>query len=424
MVFNEIEQLRKEGQYEDAAYAYASEIRNGNMSSGALAGYTQCLRYLGRFKEAAVFIEKFYPEPEKQTQWMKNEKAWIIYYLYVKPYTIKDVAVFYRQAEEIFRLSDDRLTLKLTAFKVTDVLSKDSNPDYELIIKWLKAIEFVAQDKGAKNDVKKKSDKIKWFFKITKALEKLGWYKECRDECNRGGIQYRRNFVLRSRALRCLLKLDDVNEETLYKELEILNKIRKEWFVFYPVAEYMYNTDRLDKAEKHIIQAARCKSKISHMRNVFILWSRILRDMGEDKNVYRLPILYCLYRLEEDGVEPGEDVKNAVKEFKLGRIKNYSEYAEPYESFLEERSELYPELNETPRKGKVLEGVYSGRVKNIREKFGFIQSNDGEDYFFSKDYSYESISLNDRVRFRLREAFDCKKKILSVEAFDVIPATR
>jgi hypothetical protein len=61
-----------------------------------------------------------------------------------------------------------------------------------------------------------------------------------------------------------------------------------------------------------------------------------------------------------------------------------------------------------------------GNIKNIREKFGFIHGDDNQDTFFSLgNYTGPRPWVGLRVCYRVKRAYDRRKKRASPEAYDV-----
>lgn len=434
------ELLRKEGNLDEALAAYRQCCASGK-SSGALAGVVHCLRRLERYDEAEEFVAENYDDGNA-TPWMKDEHAWVLYGKYIKPAKVEDTSVFMDKATVISDMATDLLVRKLTAFKVTDILGKELDPDWEGVRQWLDSVRDVLDENEEVEPEKKKADKWKWLLKYTKALEKLGRYRECREICLNARKRFRNNYFFRHRAVKCLMQQPAPNEKRIMDEYRALQRIRNEWFLSLDLAEYFIGLRKYEQAEHHLVLAIRACDDVRAKIRTYFLWAQILAAV--DPAMAWIPLwFYVMFRKAQEWPVSDETMELAarhpipetVAKLDLATIRS------KVESLVITRFRDLRHMLPSPKRdgmhsrggrsrgpgsqgdsdGEVLKGKFSGSIKNLREKFGFIKGDDGNDYFFSNSSFDGRPRLAVPVEFRVKKAFDRRKRRMSFEAFEVRP---
>ncbi len=399
------QELRKQKKYAEALELYQDEWNN-NPEGNIAAGVINCLRGLERFDEAEEVALNALPDYPKLA-WLKTELAWTLYLKYIKPVHTPDRELFLEKAEQIMELTNDFLPRKLTAFKVTDVLAHETRPDWYVIRRWLERIRGVMNEPPTIEPGKKMSDKKKWYFKYTKALEKLGDYEECRQYCGKALRVFKNNYFFRHRAAKCALEMS--NFKRAFLEYDNLMAARDEWFLHFDLAELYKAQGNLKEAEQHVIIAIlRCEEPELKIR-AYLVWAQILAEL--DPNAVWIPLqFYKLFRFkmgwplhaEAEELMDSHPVpeEEAVEEIPLAVAQTQRLARRRYKEYIPRRI---------------------GAIKNLREKFGFVKGTDGKDYFFSRTNLRGNPKLGLKVTFRARKAYDKKKKKKSPEAYDIEP---
>ncbi|MFP4417428.1 MAG: hypothetical protein ACLFSB_09175 [Chitinispirillaceae bacterium] len=397
--------LRKSRNYEKALASY-QEIWDNEPSSEVAAGIVNCLRSMGHLDDAETFAnEALAIDSSSNAAWLKTEKAWTLYAKYIKPVTIEDRETFLGAAREVMKLTNDFLPRKLTAFKVTDILSKDVETDWQTIRRWLEDIRGIETEPVKVDPGKKMSDKKKWYFKYTKALEKLGDYDRCRIFCEKAQKVFKKNFFFRHRAAKC--SKAQKNYKRALVEYDALINSKDEWYLHYDLAEIYAELQDWNSAEQHIIIAiVKCKEMQLKIK-AYLVWAQMLYRI-QPANLWIPLYLFILFKQAQGWPVPKE-AEDLLEEYPVPSTEDDPDLPKMLritDRFSRKRYRPY-----VPRK--------MGAVKNLREKFGFIAGDDGKDYFFSMTNLTGRVMLGTRVVFNAKQAYDRKKKRKSVEAVDI-----
>ncbi|MFW5775414.1 MAG: tetratricopeptide repeat protein, partial [Chitinivibrionales bacterium] len=397
--------LRKSRKYDQALELYQEAWRD-EQSSEVAAGVVNCLRAMGRLDEAEAFADEALAiDSSSNAAWLKTEKAWTLYVKFIKPVYIEDREQFLSAAREVMKLTNDFLPRKLTAFKVTDVLSKDVEPDWQTIRRWLEDIRGVETEPVKVDPGKKMSDKKKWFFKYTKALEKIGEYDRCRIYCEKAQRVFKKNFFFRHRAAKC--SIAQKNYKRALVEYDALINAKDEWYLHYDLAEIYAELQDWHTAEQHIIIAVvKCKEMQLKIK-AYLVWAQMLYRL-QPANLWIPLYLFILFKQAQGWPVPRE-AEQLLNEYPVPSTEDDPDLPQMLrvaDRFSRKRYRPY-----IPKK--------MGAVKNLREKFGFIAGDDGKDYFFSMTNVQGRLMLGTRVVFNSKQAYDRKKKRKSVEAIDI-----
>ncbi|MBD3393465.1 MAG: hypothetical protein GF418_15120 [Chitinivibrionales bacterium] len=398
------QQLRRDREYDEALVMYR-EAWDEKPDAGIAASIINCLRGLGRLAEAEEFYQQAI-EACTVTPWLKTEHVWTLYAKYIKPIEVPTKDLFLQKAEEVMALTQDLLPRKLTAFKVTDVLAREPSPDWEAVRSWLERIQDVEVERTTIDPGKKLSDKRKWYFKYTKALAKLGEYELSREYCRKARNIFKTAHFFSHRAAKCARARGDL--ATAREEYEALIGVHDEWYVHADLAELLFTLGQYAPAEQHAVTAILACRNMQLKVRAFFLWAQILAHT--DPPLAWLPLHFHILFRQERGWPIGDEVLALAKEHPVPSGEQASGAAE-----LEERVEaLARQRNaaEDPKK--------RGFIKNLQEKFGFIHAEDGTDIFFSRG-SCRGANLHPggAVTFRVKRAYDRRKKRESLEAYDV-----
>jgi|GEM_PF-5695673 len=400
----EAHNLRREKKYGEALVVFR-KAWDETPSPDTAAAIINCLRGLGDVDEA----ERFYAAAVTActaNQWLKTEHVWTLYAKYIKPVDIADTTVFMQKAEEIMRLTTDLLPRKLTAFKVTDILARELEPDWNAVRRWLEMIQDVEHEQTTVEPEKKLSDKKKWYFKYTKVLIKLGEYELCRRYCAKAQSIFKTAYFFSHRSAKCLAAMGGYQQARA--EYEALLGKHDEWYIHLDLAELLMKIGEYAQADQQVVSAL---SKCPHMHlkvRALHVWACILEKTAPAHAW--LPLALCIrFRRTQGWPVPAEleELAGRIPEPADAVGKSIEDLRRMVDRLIRGRQETFcPDL--------------TGVIKNIREKFGFIRGSDGTDVFFSLgNFTGGQPYIGQRVVYKIRQAYDRKKKRTSAEAFDV-----
>jgi tetratricopeptide (TPR) repeat protein len=402
--FKEAQKLKQEKKYAEALTQF-NEIWDKAPDGGAGASIINCLRNLGKLDEAEKFFDKAFAM-FPSSHWLKTEHVWTLYIKYIKPVETADKAVFLEKARQIMKLTTDLLPRKLTAFKVTDILAKEPDPDWAEIRRWLESIREVETERAEADPGKRLSDKKKWYFKYTKALLKQGEYGFCRQYCMRAQSMFKNVYFFAHRAAKCIKALGDLNGA--YAEFEVLLGVHDEWYVHLDFAELLLMLGDTERAENHAVQAVTKCTNIQLRSRTLMMWSNIM-ERTSPANAWLPLYVFLQYRMENGWPLP-EELTQCIKRNKCPADAKHSTYKELDARMAILANERFAQFKPDKR----------GTIKNLRDKFGFIHGDDNQDIFFSLiNYTGPKPLVGMRVTYRIKRAFDRKKKRVSPEGVDV-----
>lgn len=397
-------ELRKRKKY-DEALAICERVWETEQETAVAAATVNCLRNLGRLDEAEEFLDEAQKVCPPST-WLDSERAWTIYVKYIKPCDVGDKREFMEKANRLFELTNDFLPRKITAFKVTDILAKGADANWREVRNWLESIKHVERESPAPDPGRRMSDKKKWYFKYTRALEKLGDFDRCQRYCVRARKMFKKDFYFRHRAARCAGALKDYDRA--YAEYDALLNRYDDWFLYYDIAKLRVETENMHVAESLVIEAIlRCR--VTDLKiSTYLFWAKLLES--NDAELAWVPINFYVKYRENRGWPISEEARRIEKDHPVPESEGDLD--------LQDLEDKVGQLLHIRRKEYIPRAC--GMIKNLREKYGFIRGADGLDYFFSRTAVRGEPQVGMQVVFRIRKGYDKKKKKESLVAHDVM----
>ncbi|MDQ6768879.1 MAG: hypothetical protein M3Z54_02705 [Gemmatimonadota bacterium] len=415
------DELRKEGNYSEAAEYYAQLWPCTDKWVGW--GYAFSLRKLRRINEAFE-VGKALLELDPSFQYGRSICSWIAWDLMRAQTTASEVA---RRAKWIVRLTKDLEDpyAAVTPFVPAVLRAARAWCDagrYRNAKAWLQQLDPIrlSQDEPCFTDTQGKTRRLgsareKYYALKTRTLEKLGQWQECHDAARE--------------ALRCCPTLHHDNDiwfarraalasshcgqaAAAIAELEQLLTRKATTFIHVDIATIAHSIDEKDLAYRHTLSALVTPSELVYKLPALKLMARILAERGQESDARDHVELATAVRVASAW---GSDAELAHLAIALG-----AESETPIESLLPSLTSRWTTWNENlnPRK--------SGTVEKLlpHGRAGFIRAQDGQRHYFDiREWKVPGRRLKERltVTFSTASSFDKKRQCSTVVARDIRP---
>ena len=276
--------------------------------------------------------------------------------------------------------------------------------------------------KGQIRDMELASDFENWYAYKTNALMKSGKWQECFDTSKKA-LENIENFHYSNDvwfSLRVALSKKNLgNTDDTIKELEIILKKKREWFIQYKLAELYFEKEKLDDAFKMAINAINNFGPLESKVNLLFLIGKILKKLEQSDLAFKHFSLYKLIRQDEEWKIPQEvfdelnqfskteiphsnitDLKNELKKYWNGFSQNRDKKNDNHES------------KDSNFKGEVIRILHD----NERGKDGFVKCNQS-DFYFSLSSEYHltpKIKIGSEVIFKKVPNNEGKKEKIKI----------
>lgn len=281
--------------------------------------------------------------------------------------------------------------------EVVDILEKfdpsDLSTDCETI---------PVERRGRTRDMELASVKENWYSYYTKAKYELEEYQSCFDECTTainelGKLHYSNEVWFGVRIALCKKQLGD--SDAALTDLEEILKRKDEWFIQHEIAIIYFEKNEFDKAIGFAIDAGSGNRELEYRWRLFFLLGKLFKAKGQNELGQKHFLLSKLLR-EEQGWKLPAELTSALTENGVEEIEDNYENSN---NLLRELRGVWKEY----RPQKEANSILKGKVSNVREDkgFGFIKSDDGEDYYFKlHDFNgpKSRLTVKQKVKFSLR----------------------
>jgi len=275
------------------------------------------------------------------------------------------------------------------------------------------------EQKGRIKEVELASDRENWYVYKSKALMKLGMWKECLEVSKEAlekidKFHYSNDVWFAWRialSKRYLGNIDDA-----IKEMEAILKKKPEWFVQKEIAELYFENNDLDKAFKIAIDALNNSGQLESKVKLIYLLGEILNRKGERDLSFKHFMLVKLIR-QDKGWKMPQKLTDELKNFRReevppSELENLKAELKRYWSgFIPEhdkgkKKSLENEANNL--QGEIVELLHD----NERGKDGFIKSGDDRYYFSAPStwYLAKELKVGVKVLFKVEAGKDGRKK--------------
>jgi len=272
--------------------------------------------------------------------------------------------------------------------------------------------------KGQLRDMELASDCESWYAYKTKALSKLGKWKECFDS-SKEALNVLDNFhysndvwFLRRIALS---KKNLGNTKDAIDELEVILNRKKEWFIQKELAELYFENEDFESAYRYSLDAINNFGPLEYKIDLLYLMGEIYQSKNEANLALKHFLLSKIIR-QKEGWKIPQKLIDEFKKFSDEDVKAIN--TENLESELKKYwQSLVPQKNEI-RKSVLLEGVILKLLNNNeRGKDGFLKS-DSKEYYFRLSANFPltpQIDVNSQVMFEVCPSADGKRDMAIIK---------
>ena len=343
-----IRKLNKEKKFSEALKYFKdnkSHFTDEEIKSNAflLSAMIDALRHTNNISAAFKFLEKYNVQINENTQEIiLSSYGWLLYDKYKSENNLKD-----SNDHEIEAFEDDEIdsdqehgytdkseTIRLIEVFIPLILKYDTPYTYNVFSRLFNIIPKVEKKKANANwkiindlcdlvpverlktncetrEVERKgkkiqmefaSDKENWFAYKSKALMKLGLFQECFDTSNKALGTFQKfhysNDVWFARRM-ALAKKQFGNTEDTLKELLLVLKRKKEWFIEKEIAELYKEKGEIDNAFKYAIQAIMNFGDLEYKVDLLFLLGELLHLKKEEELAFNHYSFSRLIRISE-----------------------------------------------------------------------------------------------------------------------------
>ena len=185
--------------------------------------YSYALNKLKKYKKSIEICRTGY-EINSNNKFLNSSYAWAGYMHYLNNNNGEDIDDVEKKAGAILTIlenvPDNTFTFNKTILKVM-TLSANNN-EWHKVLKWVKKLS--ANQLSSKEILikgkKVPSEKLSYYYKYTKALEKTENYADCLDVCKDALYEFSHDFWLRWRKAICLMHSDEIEDSiAIFEEL-------------------------------------------------------------------------------------------------------------------------------------------------------------------------------------------------------------
>ncbi|MFZ1289226.1 MAG: hypothetical protein WAR79_04020 [Melioribacteraceae bacterium] len=382
----------------------------------------RCLRKVNKLKEAKRYLDFLKIEINNRTHKRILESyGWVLYDLLKVNFNDQvhnddeDVITGlidenYEGVNQIFNENDPLQDKIKTILPLLDINSKYSpfsrlfsatlkkekkkpKPNWQFVNELLDGIDvnllntncesFNANVKGQQKTIEMASDKEVWYAYKTKALLKLGKFKECNELSQKAldsfeKFHYSNNVWFARRIALCKKELGDI--DVAIEELLTILKKKREWFIQSELCDLYFTKKNYSEALKYGVLAANNFGDTEYKIGLFLQMGDLHGAMGNTEKAYEHYLLVKLIR-EEQSWKISQTLLDSLgaakKEYK-NEFKDSSSLLKHLQIYW--KSLLPDELKIASTNQKKLPGEISNM--NPEKGFGFIKGIDKNDYYF------------------------------------------
>jgi len=464
--FTIAEAKRKQGDF-SGAYEDFKEIWDTSAIPRSGCGCAHCLRKMGKCEEAAL-IAREVMEKSPQVTWALNELIWSLIQGDLKKAKERgDLEVMNAVAEEIFSLSNDDLSKRVTFFSVVDIFKHKMR--WESVLQWCEKInpEMLPIEKPIPEEKHKGiSERERYYYAKIRALMSLERWDDARNVCKEAQALFPRKADFPRWAARARGETGDI-DGALAEFHDLLRRFRREWYIDAERAELLHRKGDHEASLKLACSAAMGRGELKTKVNVMSLIAKILQATGDNEMALINIALAKEVRTREKWSVPRDllDLEFSVQQVLKAEGKPYSVSSESFDKIRDRCREYWarhrekavpaedvrhaPQLVKAGSSSRgtisgpvtggapsataavvgrsnvssnaVQAGRGSGKLLVLNKNFGFIKPDDGSDNVFVlvQDIPKDYRSVGTGVTYSLKTNFDHKKGKDSVRAVEV-----
>lgn len=364
-----------------------------------------------------IFREFWQTSPKDFSEFNKTTFSWILYNKYIK--NNENIDEIVENGELITKLKKQEDQTKnskypcpytLAVLKVLEALNK--NNDFEEVMMWAETLnpDYLSSKAIDFNGRKYPSNKEKYYSQLTKALLKLDDVDACY-ELSKEALQLDEltdDIWFKWRLAKCANEIGEYDEAIGYLK-EIITK-KQDWYIKAEIANSYYFKGDFENSLSYAIDAALTTAPSESKVNVYSLIADLIEDEYPEEAMQNRYLEYSIRLKKQWKIDDRltEKIENA------GLDTENNEY-------LKIENNLKNFWNDLKYKNQE---IHYGIISKIlpHGKAGFIQSEDGNSYFFKK-YEFKGNMNQFRemtsVSFYLKEGYDKSKNEVKMNAVNI-----
>ncbi len=419
----EAERFRKNKDYNNAVALYEKLYTENKeeCKQWEVWGYLYCLKQRKEYSKAIEICEKEISKYQDYSPF-KNLYAWCLYYKEIAELQeTEDKIGIINQIIELSGSDYKYSPLVLTIFHTAKILKNEGK--YQQIVEMLSKIDKKNLARENREMTLKNGKKIvlasqleNYYNLLSESLLKTNKYEHCSKLCEEAiseisTFQNSGNIWMKRRWAKAYYHSDDFERAIkLYQEI-IARK--KDWFLYYEIAELYYKQGNYENALRYSVDSAKAMGDIDKKVNLY----------------YLIGLLFC----------QSKKVKEAALCFKLSYIirkKNSWSFSQELLLKIAEYTEMMKEIPDNPQDLlQELKGILNNIKSSFEQKYdgtiismfpngkaGFIKREDGKSFYYNtKSFvgKYLMYTVGSKVQFSLRDSYDKKKNLPSFEAIEI-----
>lgn len=364
-----------------------------------------------------IFREFWQTSPKDFSEFNKTTFSWILYNKYIK--NNENIDEIVENGELITKLKKQEDQTKnskypcpytLAVLKVLEALNK--NNDFEEVMMWAETLnpDYLSSKAIDFNGRKYPSNKEKYYSQLTKALLKLDDVDACY-ELSKEALQLDEltdDIWFKWRLAKCANEIGEYDEAIGYLK-EIITK-KQDWYIKAEIANSYYFKGDFENSLSYAIDAALTTAPSESKVNVYSLIADLIEDEYPEEAMQNRYLEYSIRLKKQWKIDDRltEKIENA------GLDTENKEY-------LKIENNLKNFWNDLKYKNQE---IHYGIISKIlpHGKAGFIQSEEGNSYFFKK-YEFKGNMNQFRemtsVSFYLKEGYDKSKNEVKMNAVNI-----
>lgn len=364
-----------------------------------------------------IFREFWQTSPKDFSEFNKTTFSWILYNKYIK--NNENIDEIVENGELITKLKKQEDQTKnskypcpytLAVLKVLEALNK--NNDFEEVMMWAETLnpDYLSSKAIDFNGRKYPSNKEKYYSQLTKALLKLDDVDACY-ELSKEALQLDEltdDIWFKWRLAKCANEIGEYDEAIEYLK-EIITK-KQDWYIKAEIANSYYFKGDFENSLSYAIDAALTTAPSESKVNVYSLIADLIEDEYPEEAMQNRYLEYSIRLKKQWKIDDRltEKIENA------GLDTENKEY-------LKIENNLKNFWNDLKYKNQE---IHYGIISKIlpHGKAGFIQSEEGNSYFFKK-YEFKGNMNQFRemtsVSFYLKEGYDKSKNEVKMNAVNI-----
>ncbi|MDO5823164.1 lipopolysaccharide assembly protein LapB [Methanobrevibacter sp.] len=364
-----------------------------------------------------IFREFWQTSPKDFSEFNKTTFSWILYNKYIK--NNENIDEIVENGELITKLKKQEDQTKnskypcpytLAVLKVLEALNK--NNDFEEVMMWAETLnpDYLSSKAIDFNGRKYPSNKEKYYSQLTKALLKLDDVDACY-ELSKEALQLDEltdEIWFKWRLAKCANEIGEYDEAIGYLK-EIITK-KQDWYIKAEIANSYYFKGDFENSLSYAIDAALTTAPSESKVNVYSLIADLIEDEYPEEAMQNRYLEYSIRLKKQWKIDDRltEKIENA------GLDTENKEY-------LKIENNLKNFWNDLKYKNQE---IHYGIISKIlpHGKAGFIQSEEGNSYFFKK-YEFKGNMNQFRemtsVSFYLKEGYDKSKNEVKMNAVNI-----